>query len=128
MHMMTCWDLPEINRAAWLVDRFICNYFHMLQPADRDDLSAEALCIAMTANRYRPETYYLHYQLIRKCIKTAGVSLGLLTVKSRADPAILSFSELDDMISYSMPEIETITYKENVVDINAWKVKHATPR
>ena len=125
---MTCWDLPEINRASWLINRFVCNSFAMLQPADRDDLSAEALFIAMNANRYRPETYYLNFQLIRKCVKTAGVHLGLLTVKSRADPAILSFSELDDSISYNMPEVERETYKENVVDINAWKARRATPR
>jgi hypothetical protein len=126
--MMTCWDLHEFNRAVWLARRFINKYFPALQPADRDDLEAEAICIALAANTFQPEIHYLHYQLIRKCIQSAGLRLGLLTLKSHATPTTLLFSDLDDSISYNMPEVERETYKKNVVDINAWKARRVTHR
>jgi len=123
--MMTCWDLPEINRAVWLARRFINKHFPALQPADRDDLEAEAICIALAANTFQPEVHYLHYQLIRKCIQSAGLRLGLLTIKSRANPTTLLLPDLDGKVSYTMPELESNPYKENIVDINDWKAKRA---
>lgn len=123
-----CWDLPAIMRAQWLARRIVTTIFAGLQHADQEELVAEALSISLAANTQRPDIHYLCYRLLLKCVRSAGLRLGLITIRGSASPAMIRLSDLADRYVCIIPEIEIAIYRENVVDINIWKAQRAAQR
>ena len=119
--MADSWDLPELNRVGWVARRIVENSFSRLQPADREDLIAEAVSIALALNTYRPDVSQLCYRHILKCIRTAGMRLGIFVHRKNFNPTFIRFSDPDACLSYEMNEIEEDPCRGILVDLNSWK-------
>ena len=115
------WGLPEINRVGWLARRIVGNSFGRLQPADGEDLIAEAVSIALALNTYRPDVSRLNYRHILKCIRTAGMRLGFFVPRNHLNPTFIRFSDPDACLIYEMKDLEEDPCGGNLVDLNLWK-------
>ena len=115
------WDLPEINRVGWVARRIVTDSFSRLQPADCEDLVAEAVSIALALNTYRPDVSRLNYRHILKCIRTAGMRLGFFVPRNHHNPTFIRFSDPDACLSYEMADIEEGSCGGNLVDLDLWK-------